>query len=135
MQSYSEKWYNSTLQIDSKFEEYDDGDNENEENDKVRQRQKQREISSNINDTGETKSSPSSIHSTRHVISGYHKERTSILVPIQLPLLLTKSSSVDDTNVMDDSNPESNMHNYRRLRLQFLLINGDTFKIAGIAIC
>ena len=134
MQSYSEKWYNSTLQIDSTFEEYDGGDdNEDEENGGARQ--PQRETSFNVSDTGETKASPSSIHSMRHVISGYHQERTSILVPLQLPLRSTTSSSVDDTSVVDDSNPESRSQNYRRLRLQFLLINGETFKIAGIAIC
>jgi hypothetical protein len=128
MQSYSEKWYNSTLQIDSSFEEYDD-EHENKESDQV-----PRDISSHVNSNREIKS-PSTTNARQHFVSGYHPEQTSILIPTRIPLL----SMSDD---MDDINPKFQHHQHQRrrqqqqrLRLHFSLINGETFKIAGMALC
>lgn len=58
-------------------------------------------------------------HSTiSHIISGYHDEETSVLVPIKLSL--------------PDRSTEENQS---MLRLHFRLLDGQMFKIAGMALC
>jgi hypothetical protein len=109
MQSYSEKWFNSTLQIDCTFiNNHDDVDNE-----------------INIVKTNKTAAANADHNSKmidsstiRHFLSGYHEEQTSILMPIKLPL---------PHRVLKDGKST--------LTLRFELLDGETFKIAGIALC
>ena len=150
MQSYSEKWYNSTLQVDASFEEYDDKDDDEEELNAaapstISKMRPQRGTSSQGNDdahmanidTTQSVATTTAAHSIRHLISGYHKEQTSILVPIQLPLLpVSASSSSSSVNRVNDSKqPRPGLQPLGRLRLRFQLINGENFKITGMAIC
>ena len=113
MQSYSQMWINSTLQIDCTFY----NPSLSKDSDFMKQ------IDSNTlrflgqNDTLGMHSAES--HSTvSHIISGYHDEETSILVPIKLPL---PDRATEENKTM--------------LRLHFRLLDGQTFKIAGMALC
>ncbi len=111
MQSYSQMWINSTVQIDCTF--YNPSMKLNTE-----------QIDQNTarflrqNDTIGIIQRTESYSTISHLISGYHDEETSILVPIKLPL------------------PDRTLEEGKStLRLQFRLLDGQTFKIAGIALC
>jgi hypothetical protein len=93
MKSYSEKWYNATLQIDFSI-----GPSQQ-----------------NVSQNNESLMLPT--ESLRHFISGYHTDETSILVPEEIRL------------------PSSNRNDEDTLRLKFTLIEGETFKITGMALC
>jgi hypothetical protein len=93
MKSYSEKWYNATLQIDFSIG--------------LSQQ--------NVSQNDESLMLPT--ESLRHYISGYHTDETSILVPEEIRL------------------PSSNRNDEDTLRLKFTLIEGETFKITGMALC
>ena len=115
MQSYSEKWFNSTLQIDGTLEEYDsDGDRNKDPNTTTPSQPPTTTTRTATNSTAYTSTT------IRHLLSGYHPETTSILIPSQLPLPSVVPSSPSRR---------------RRLRLQFQLVEGESFKIAGMAIC
>ena len=107
MQSYSQQWFNATLQIDGTF--YDPSINA---------------VTNSTDSTKQVDSNTTVVQGTssnstiRHVISGYHEEETSVLVPIKLQL---PNRTLDDVR--------------STLRLHFRLIDGETFKIAGIALC
>ena len=114
MQSYSHMWINSTLQIDCIFF--------NPSSDISTDFLEQIEsnplpmldhtyMSGKINRT-------ESYTAIRHLISGYHDDETSILVPIKEPL------------------PDRTLEEGKSsLLLHFRLLDGETFKIAGMALC
>ena len=114
MQSYSEMWINSTLQIDCIF--FNASNNNNTDTTD--------QIDLNTlpvlghNDTSGIIQRSDLYTSVSHVISGYHDDQTSILVPIKLPF--------PDRELDLDK---------LALRLHFRLLGGQTFKIAGIALC
>jgi hypothetical protein len=114
MQSYSPMWMNSTLQIDCIFH--------SPTNDVGASDMKQ--IVSNTlhvldhNYTPGLVKRTESYSTTSYALSGYHDEETSILVPIKLSL-------PDRTEEEGKS----------MLRLYFRLLDGQTFKIAGVALC
>ena len=111
MQSYSQMWINSTVHIDCTF--YNPSM-------KLNTKQVDQEIARFLrqNDTIGMIQRAESYSTISHRISGYHDEETSILVPIKLPL-------PDRTTIEGKST----------LRLHFRLLDGQTFKIAGIALC
>ena len=114
MQSYSEMWINSTLQIDCIFF----NSSSDISTDFLEQ------IETNATQILDGNYSSDMINSTepftaiRHFISGYHDDETSILVPVKLPL--------PDRTLEEEKSS---------LLLHFRLLDGETFKIAGMALC
>jgi hypothetical protein len=108
MKSYSEKWFNSTLQIDCRFANPLDIEG------------KTIVSTPRSMETNETNVDYNTIKSpmVQHKLSGYHEDETSILVPVKLSI---PNRTLEDGKSM--------------LRIQFTLIEGETFKIAGIALC
>jgi hypothetical protein len=93
MKSYSEKWYNATVQIDCS-------------------------IGASMNHNSSREDFPvSSAESLRYHLTGYHVEKTSVLIPEKLQL------------------PSQNRNSGDTLHLKFKLIEGETFKITGMALC
>jgi hypothetical protein len=111
MQSYSQMWINSTLQIDCIFynPSFYVSTDSLEEIDL---------IALGHNETSGMVNRTDSYTSISHVISGYHDDKTSILVPIKLPL---------PDRTLDEGESA--------LQLRFRLLDGRTFKIAGMALC
>lgn len=110
MQSYSQNWINSTLQVDCTFYNPSEKANTPIESDALRFLDR--------NDTPDMIQRTETYTTISYLISGYHEEETSILVPMKLQL---PNRTLDDVR--------------STLRLHFRLIDGETFKIAGIALC
>jgi hypothetical protein len=114
MQSYSSMWMNSTLQIDTLFQTPTKDLGASNMKQIV---SKALHVLGHNYTTGIIKRTKS-YSATSYTLSGYHVEETSILVPVKLPL-------PDRTEEEGKS----------MLRLHFRLISGQTFKIAGMALC
>ena len=114
MQSYSEMWINSTLQIDCIFF----NPSSDISTDFLEQIETNATQILDGNYSSDMINSTESFTAIRHFISGYHDDETSILVPIKLPL--------PDRTLEEEKSS---------LLLHFRLLDGETFKIAGMALC
>ena len=114
MKSYSQMWINATLQIDCLF--FNPSIDGSSEFPTLTDSNTPRILDQN--DTLGMISRTESYSSIRHFISGYHDDETSILVPVKL--------SLPDRTLEEGKSA---------LRLHFRLVDGETFKIAGMALC